>query len=239
MFNFTCNHENVLCLVLCKLSAQWKRWARMYVCLLNTMYAHMIVCLYLNSRIFFFFFVSCYFLCYTVGFGVTYFFICISWLTSNCLYDRIRITLLLRVIASLKSFRLNWIHWHAVITSNHDYSLSLWLPCCLLAFENYAADDLHFMQFHIRVLEATQENITALLMGLEYLTNISYVDDTEVFKVCVSLSLSLSLMHMLAKFARLWYRFYHTVWLNRFAWITGIPWFWNCLRHTITLIILQ
>lgn len=46
------------------------------------------------------------------------------------------------------------------------------------------------MQFHIRVLEATQENITALLMGLEYLTNISYVDDTEVFKVCVSLSLS-------------------------------------------------
>lgn len=42
------------------------------------------------------------------------------------------------------------------------------------------------------MLEATQENITALLMGLEYLTNISYVDDTEVFKVCVSLSLSLS-----------------------------------------------
>ena len=30
-------------------------------------------------------------------------------------------------------------------------------------------------------------------MGLEYLTNISYVDDTEVFKVCVSLSFSLSL----------------------------------------------
>uniref|UniRef100_A0A7N2MJA7 Exportin-1 n=1 Tax=Quercus lobata TaxID=97700 RepID=A0A7N2MJA7_QUELO len=42
-----------------------------------------------------------------------------------------------------------------------------------------------FSRFHIRVLEATQENITALLMGLEYLTNISYVDDTEVFKVCL------------------------------------------------------
>ncbi|MBA0710152.1 hypothetical protein Golax_025145, partial [Gossypium laxum] len=40
-------------------------------------------------------------------------------------------------------------------------------------------------QFHIRVLESSQENISALLMGLEYLINISYVDDTEVFKVCL------------------------------------------------------
>lgn len=39
------------------------------------------------------------------------------------------------------------------------------------------------MQSHIRVLETTQENTTALLLGLEYLINISYVDDTEVFKV--------------------------------------------------------
>jgi len=39
------------------------------------------------------------------------------------------------------------------------------------------------MQSHIRVLEATQENIASLLIGLEYLINISYVDDTEVFKV--------------------------------------------------------
>lgn len=45
------------------------------------------------------------------------------------------------------------------------------------------------MQFHIRVLEATQENIAALLMGLEYLINISYVDDTEVFKARFSISL--------------------------------------------------
>jgi exportin-1 len=35
----------------------------------------------------------------------------------------------------------------------------------------------------MRILETTQENIAALLMGLEYLIGISYVDDTEVFKV--------------------------------------------------------
>ncbi|TXG48700.1 hypothetical protein EZV62_024575 [Acer yangbiense] len=40
-------------------------------------------------------------------------------------------------------------------------------------------------QFHIRVLELTQDNINTLLLGLEYLINISYVDDTEVFKVCL------------------------------------------------------
>lgn len=39
------------------------------------------------------------------------------------------------------------------------------------------------MQSHIRILEATPENINSLLMGLEYLINISYVDDNEVFKV--------------------------------------------------------
>ncbi|EXB29171.1 hypothetical protein L484_019696 [Morus notabilis] len=38
---------------------------------------------------------------------------------------------------------------------------------------------------HIRVLEAPGDNIAALLMGLEYLIKISYVDDTEVFKVCL------------------------------------------------------
>ncbi|XP_030935832.1 protein EXPORTIN 1A [Quercus lobata] len=51
--------------------------------------------------------------------------------------------------------------------------------------QNLALFFTSFYKFHIRVLEATQENITALLMGLEYLTNISYVDDTEVFKVCL------------------------------------------------------
>lgn len=45
----------------------------------------------------------------------------------------------------------------------------------------------YLLQFHIRVLEASPENISALLAGLEYLINISYVDDTEVFKVKCSL----------------------------------------------------
>lgn len=48
---------------------------------------------------------------------------------------------------------------------------------------NYLSDVILLVQFHIRVLESTQENISALLMGLEYLINISYVDETEVFKV--------------------------------------------------------
>lgn len=41
------------------------------------------------------------------------------------------------------------------------------------------------MQFHIRILETSQENIASLIVGLEYLIDISYVDDTEVFKVWV------------------------------------------------------
>ncbi|CAL8152583.1 unnamed protein product [Prunus armeniaca] len=44
-------------------------------------------------------------------------------------------------------------------------------------------------QSHIRVLETTQQNIAALLMGLEYLINISYMDDTEVFKNSLVLEL--------------------------------------------------
>ncbi|XP_024969324.1 protein EXPORTIN 1A isoform X2 [Cynara cardunculus var. scolymus] len=51
--------------------------------------------------------------------------------------------------------------------------------------QNLALFFTSFYKFHIRVLESTQENINSLLMGLEYLTNISYVDDTEVFKVCL------------------------------------------------------
>lgn len=48
---------------------------------------------------------------------------------------------------------------------------------------------LLYFQLHIRLLETSQENISALLLGLEYLINISYVDDTEVFKVCSGLHL--------------------------------------------------
>ncbi|KAL0403306.1 UNVERIFIED_CONTAM: protein EXPORTIN 1A [Sesamum radiatum] len=51
--------------------------------------------------------------------------------------------------------------------------------------QNLALFFTSFFKSHIRVLESSQENINALLMGLEYLINISYVDDTEVFKVCL------------------------------------------------------
>ncbi|XP_074320433.1 protein EXPORTIN 1A [Silene latifolia] len=51
--------------------------------------------------------------------------------------------------------------------------------------QNLALFFTSFFKSHIRVLEVTQENVAALLMGLEYLINISYVDDTEVFKVCL------------------------------------------------------
>ncbi|KAL8233051.1 hypothetical protein R6Q57_002829 [Mikania cordata] len=51
--------------------------------------------------------------------------------------------------------------------------------------QNLALFFTSFYKFHIRVLESSQENINSLLIGLEYLINISYVDDTEVFKVCL------------------------------------------------------
>ncbi|XP_062114346.1 protein EXPORTIN 1B-like [Humulus lupulus] len=48
--------------------------------------------------------------------------------------------------------------------------------------KNLALFFTSFYKSHIRVLETPGENIAALLMGVEYLTKISYVDDTEVFK---------------------------------------------------------
>ncbi|XP_059304378.1 protein EXPORTIN 1A isoform X3 [Lycium ferocissimum] len=51
--------------------------------------------------------------------------------------------------------------------------------------QNLALFFTSFFKSHIRVLESSQESINALLLGLEYLINISYVDDTEVFKVCL------------------------------------------------------
>ncbi|XP_030502036.2 protein EXPORTIN 1A [Cannabis sativa] len=51
--------------------------------------------------------------------------------------------------------------------------------------QNLALFFTSFFKSHIRVLETPGENIAALLMGVEYLTKISYVDDTEVFKVCL------------------------------------------------------
>ncbi|KAL4303824.1 hypothetical protein GQ457_10G014980 [Hibiscus cannabinus] len=65
--------------------------------------------------------------------------------------------------------------------------------------QNLALFFTSFYKFHIRVLETAQDNISVLLMGLEYLINISYVDDTEVFKVCLdywnSLVLELFVAH--------------------------------------------
>nr|CAB3456381.1 unnamed protein product [Digitaria exilis] len=40
-------------------------------------------------------------------------------------------------------------------------------------------------QNHMRILESTPENRAALLLGLDYLIEISFVDDTEMFKVCL------------------------------------------------------
>ncbi|XP_078432688.1 protein EXPORTIN 1A-like isoform X2 [Wolffia australiana] len=51
--------------------------------------------------------------------------------------------------------------------------------------QNLALYFTSFFKSHIRVLETTPENRAALLLGLEYLIGISYVDDTEVFKVCL------------------------------------------------------
>ncbi|XP_054812006.1 protein EXPORTIN 1A isoform X2 [Prosopis cineraria] len=51
--------------------------------------------------------------------------------------------------------------------------------------QNLALFFTSFYKSHIRILETSQENVSSLLLGLEYLINISYVDDTEVFKVCL------------------------------------------------------
>ncbi|XP_008792647.1 protein EXPORTIN 1A-like [Phoenix dactylifera] len=51
--------------------------------------------------------------------------------------------------------------------------------------QNLALFFASFYKAHIRILESTADNRAALLLGLEYLIGISYVDDTEVFKVCL------------------------------------------------------
>ena len=40
-------------------------------------------------------------------------------------------------------------------------------------------------QAHIASLETTDENRAALLVGLDYLLKISFVEDDEVFKICL------------------------------------------------------
>ncbi|KAF8079528.1 hypothetical protein N665_1021s0023 [Sinapis alba] len=51
--------------------------------------------------------------------------------------------------------------------------------------QNLALFFTSFFKFHIRVLESAPDIVALLLAGLEYLIKISYVDDTEVFKVCL------------------------------------------------------
>ena len=42
-----------------------------------------------------------------------------------------------------------------------------------------------YLQAHIVSLETTDENRAALLVGLDYLVKISFVEDDEVFKICL------------------------------------------------------
>ncbi|PUZ69349.1 hypothetical protein GQ55_2G100800 [Panicum hallii var. hallii] len=51
--------------------------------------------------------------------------------------------------------------------------------------QNLALFLTSFFKNHIRILESTPENRAALLLGLDYLIEISFVEDTEMFKVCL------------------------------------------------------
>ncbi|CAN8269826.1 unnamed protein product [Cochlearia groenlandica] len=65
--------------------------------------------------------------------------------------------------------------------------------------QNLALFFTSFFKSHIQILESAPENISLLLRGLEYLISISYVDDIEVFKVCLDYwnSLVLELFRLL------------------------------------------
>eukprot|EP00241_Pyramimonas_parkeae_P000677 CAMPEP_0114249878 /NCGR_PEP_ID=MMETSP0058-20121206/14395_1 /TAXON_ID=36894 /ORGANISM="Pyramimonas parkeae, CCMP726" /LENGTH=1067 /DNA_ID=CAMNT_0001363489 /DNA_START=188 /DNA_END=3391 /DNA_ORIENTATION=+ len=52
-------------------------------------------------------------------------------------------------------------------------------------FQNLAMFLTGFFKMHIGLLDKAQENHQTMLIGLEYLLGISYVEDTEVFKVCL------------------------------------------------------
>lgn len=51
--------------------------------------------------------------------------------------------------------------------------------------QNLAIFLTQFFKHHVTLLEQTSENQAHLLIGLEYLLNISYTDEPEVFKVCL------------------------------------------------------
>lgn len=42
-----------------------------------------------------------------------------------------------------------------------------------------------WLQAHVVSLETTDENRAALLVGVDYLLKISFVEDDEVFKICL------------------------------------------------------
>jgi len=51
--------------------------------------------------------------------------------------------------------------------------------------QNLALFFSSFLKVHVSVLEQDAEGQQALLAGLQYLLNLSYIEDTEVFKVCL------------------------------------------------------
>ncbi|XP_006443178.2 protein EXPORTIN 1A [Citrus clementina] len=105
--------------------------------------------------------------------------LCLYVLSASQRTDLIRATL-----STLHAF-LSWIPLGYIFESPLLETLLKFFP--MPSYRNLTLQcltEVHYA-FHIRVLESTQENISALLMGLEYLINISYVDETEVFKVCL------------------------------------------------------
>jgi len=54
-----------------------------------------------------------------------------------------------------------------------------------LAWHLHSETQLLATQAHIVSLETSDENRAALLMGLDYLLKISFVEDDEVFKICL------------------------------------------------------
>lgn len=51
--------------------------------------------------------------------------------------------------------------------------------------QNLALFFTGFFKAHVQLLEANPENHVLLIMGMDYLVNISYVDNVEVFKTCL------------------------------------------------------
>ncbi|XP_021819701.1 protein EXPORTIN 1B-like [Prunus avium] len=81
------------------------------------------------------------------------------------------------------SLSLSLSHLETSQLGSNVFSTLIQLKTSKAFIQNLALFLTSFYKSHIRVLETTQQNIATLLMGLEYLINISYVDGTRVFKV--------------------------------------------------------